>query len=117
MKPAMPADIRAAIATELDAASSAPDAARRWTALDRAHILSQPWAIAHTKVHWRMLTLALRQRDRTEAVGQVVRLVVAAPGSLSGRYPRGNTGRARVGLTQPMAVPSDLEQLLQTPGT
>lgn len=110
----MPAAIRAAITAELDTASAAPDAEQRWTGLERAHILSQPWAIAHTKVHWRMLTLALRQHDRTEAVGQVVRLVVAAPGSLSGRYPRGNTGRARVGLTEPMAMPSDLEQLLQT---
>lgn len=109
----MPGPIRDAIAAELDAASGAPDAAHRWIALERAHILSQPWAIAHTKVHWRMLALALRQRDRTEAVGQVVRLVVAAPGSLSGRYPTGNTGRARVGLTQPMAMPSDLEQLLR----
>jgi Protein of unknown function (DUF3703) len=116
MKASMPAAIRSAISTELDAASSAPGPAGRWNALERPHILSQPWAIPHTKVHWRMLTLALRQRDRREAVGQVVRLIVATPGSLSGRYPRGNTGRATVGLREPMPMPSDLEQLLQSHG-
>lgn len=113
----MPSTVRAAISAELGAASAAPDSTHRWTALERAHILSQPWPIAHTTVHLRMLTLALRQRDRTEALGQIVRLIVAAPGSLSGRYPRGNTGRARVGLTEPMAIPLDLEQLLQTQAT
>jgi hypothetical protein len=109
----MPAAILDAISAEIDAASSAPDAPDRWIALERAHILSQPWAIAHAKVHWRMLTFALRQRDRTEAIGQVVRLIVAAPGSLSGRYPKGNTGRARVGLRETMAMPNDLAELLQ----
>jgi hypothetical protein len=52
-----------------------------------------------------MLRLAVGQRDRREAVGQVLRLVVAAPGSVSGRYPKGNTGRASVGLREPMPVP------------
>jgi hypothetical protein len=117
MRTPIPSTVRAAISAELDAASAPPDAAHRWTALERAHILSQPWPLPHTSVHWRMLTLALRQRDRAEALGQIVRLVVATPGSVSGRYPRGNTGRARVGLTEPMALPRDLEQLLQTPAT
>lgn len=55
-----------------------------------------------------MLTLALRQRDRREAIGQVVRLIVAAPGSMTGRYPVGNTGRTAAGLMTPMALPDDL---------
>jgi hypothetical protein len=59
-----------------------------------------------------MLTIALRQRDRREAVGQLIRLIVAAPGSISGSYPEGNTGRATVGLTEAMPVPEDLAVVL-----
>lgn len=69
-------------------------------------------AVAHTRNHVAMLALAVAQRDRREALGQVVRIVVAAPGSALGRYPEGNTGRARVGLTRPMPVPDDLADLL-----
>lgn len=81
----------------------------RWYHLERAHIVSQPDPWLHTRSHVAMLTLAVRQRDRREAVGQVIRVVVAAPGSLTGRYPEGNTGRAAAGLTTPMPIPPDLE--------
>ena len=108
----MPGVVRDAINAELSAArtASTPDAG--WRHFERAHILSQPWAIAHVGVHARMLVQAVRQHDRHEAVGQVVRLIVAAPGSLSGRYPVGNTGRSSVGLMTPMPVPADLEAVL-----
>jgi uncharacterized protein DUF3703 len=108
----LPDAVRAAIETELTTARTETDDAARWRALERAHVLSQPWAWRHTTVHWRMLGLALRHRDRREALGQAVRLIVAAPGSLSGRYPEGNTGRADVGLTQPMPIPDDLAAIL-----
>jgi len=111
----MPAAVRQAFAGELAAARAAragDDPAATWRALERAHILSQPWAWPHTVVHWRMLTFAVRQREPGEALGQLVRLIVAAPGSLSGRYPRGNTGRAAMGLTETMPVPDDLAALL-----
>lgn len=108
----MPSTVRQAIDAELAAAKAAEDPAATWRALERAHILSQPWAWPHTAVHGRMLVFAVRQRDAGEVLGQAVRLAVAAPGSLAGRYPRGNTGRARVGLTQPMPVPDDLAALL-----
>jgi Protein of unknown function (DUF3703) len=68
-------------------------------------------------VHWRMLRVAVRQRNRRETLGRVLRLVVAAaPGSVTGRYPLGNTGRASVGLLDPMPVPDDLAQLLNSAG-
>jgi hypothetical protein len=63
-----------------------------------------------------MLVTADTQHDRREALGQAVRLAVAAPGSLSGRYPSGNTGRASVGLREPMPVPDDLAGTLATGG-
>lgn len=111
-RPPMPSPVREAFEQELASATTAGDAATRWSSLERAHILSQPWPWPHVVAHWRMLALALRERDRHEALGQVIRLVVAAPGSASGRYPQGNTGRAGVGLLEPMPVPDDLAALL-----
>ncbi|MET9342161.1 DUF3703 domain-containing protein [Nonomuraea sp. NPDC003804] len=108
----MPAHVRAAYRAEMSAARAAADAATRWRHLERAHILSQPWPWPHTRNHVAMFALAVAQRDRREAFGQVIRIIVAAPGSALGRYPEGNTGRARVGLTQPMPMPADLAELL-----
>ncbi|WP_099040961.1 DUF3703 domain-containing protein [Mycobacterium neglectum] len=93
---------------EMGAAKAAGLSEERWRHLERAHIVSQsdPWL--HTRNHAAMLALALRQHDRREALGQVLRLIVAAPGSLSGRYPHGNTGRVATGLMTPMPMPPDL---------
>ena len=93
---------------EMAAAKTSSSAEQRWLHLERAHILSQPDPWLHTCNHAAMLTLAVRQHDRREALGQVVRLTVAAPGSLSGRYPPGNTGRVSAGLMTPMPIPADL---------
>ena len=84
----------------------------RWERLERAHIVSQPFPILHTRTHLAMLAHALRSRDRREALGQLFRLVVAAPGSVSGRYPLGNTGGANVSAFAPMPIPDDLAPLL-----
>ncbi|MEV0806329.1 DUF3703 domain-containing protein [Micromonospora sp. NPDC050200] len=97
---------------ELTTASHTTDSAEAWRAAERAHILSQPWPWPHTVVHAVMLRRSLRERDVVEAVGQVIRLAVAGPGSATGRYPQGNTGRARVPMTKPMPVPEDLAALL-----
>jgi hypothetical protein len=110
----MPPVVRAAFDAELATARTATEASTAWRAAERAHILSQPWPWPHTVVHAVMLRRALRERDRVEAVGQVVRLAVAGPGSALGRYPTGNTGRARVPLTQPMPIAADLAALLAT---
>lgn len=93
---------------EMAAASRADTAGARWFHLERAHIMSQPAPWLHTRNHIAMLALALREQDRQEALGQMVRIVLAAPGSLSGRYPEGNIGRASVGLMTPKPVPLDL---------
>jgi hypothetical protein len=85
---------------------------RAWALLEEAHILSQPWARPHVRVHLAMLGLAWRTRDRAEIRGQLLRTLVAGPGSLTGRYPEGNTGRATVPATQPMPVPDELQALL-----
>jgi hypothetical protein len=94
-------------------ARAAGDLDEAWRLLERTHILSQPWAWPHVRSHVDMLGLAVHARDRREIVGQIVRTLVAGPGSAVGRYPLGNTGRSNVPATQPMPVPEDLAELLR----
>lgn len=101
---------------EMAAAREGADVDQRWAHLERAHIISQPYAWMHTCNHLAMFKLAVAQRDRREALGQVIRMVVAAPGSLTGRYPDGNTGRVAAGLMTPMAIPGDLSAELAHTG-
>jgi hypothetical protein len=117
--PTLASDVRtrlhAAWAGELDAARAARasgDRSAEWTHLERAHILSQPMAGAHVRTHVAMFTAALRRRDRHELVGQLFRIIVAAPGSMTGKYPVGNTGGANVNAFAPMPIPDDLRTLL-----
>ncbi len=64
-----------------------------------------------------MFAAGVRERDAREVWGQLVRLIVAGPGSIASRhYPMGNTGRARVPATQPMPIPHDLAELLGNAG-
>lgn len=107
--------IRKAYAGELASAASAEGAGRlaaAWRHLERAHILSQAYAWPHTVVHARMLGFGWRRRDVGEIAGQLIRLLVAAPGSLLGRAPRGNTGGANVGILTPMTIPDDLQAVI-----
>jgi Protein of unknown function (DUF3703) len=108
-------EITAAINADRRAARTARDAANldeAWRLLERTHILSQPWAWPHVRSHVDMLRLAVHARDHREVLGQIVRTLVAGPGSAVGRYPLGNTGRSNVPATQPMPVPEDLAELL-----
>jgi hypothetical protein len=95
------------------AARTAGDVATEWHHLERSHILSQPMAAAHVRTHLAMLTYGIRARDRREVMGQMIRLVVAGPGSLSGRYPVGNTGGADIGALAVLPIPDDLRDLLE----
>lgn len=88
-----------------------------WPHLERAHLLSQQWAWPHTRVHISMLRQALRDRDAGEAVGQLIRTMVAGPGSLVGKYPSGNTGRTTMRLTEVAELPADVKAILSPPVT
>jgi Protein of unknown function (DUF3703) len=115
----MPASVADRLGTDMASARTAVregDEGAAWALLEEAHVLSQPWAWPHIKVHAAMLVLGWRTRDRPEVLGQLLRIVVAGPGSLTGRYPEGNTGRASVPATQPMSVPDDLRALLEATG-
>lgn len=89
------------------------DVAAEWRHLERAHILSQPMAGPHVRTHWDMFVYGVRHHDRREILGQLVRIVVAAPGSWTGKYPIGNTGAASVSALEPMAIPDDLRAILE----
>ena len=100
--------------TEARAARQRDDVDEEWRHLERAHVLSQPMAGRHVRTHTAMMRLALRTRRPHEVVGQLFRTAVAAPGTWSGRYPQGNTGRANVSAFAEMDVPADLQGLLET---
>ncbi|MFN2427765.1 MAG: DUF3703 domain-containing protein [Candidatus Binatia bacterium] len=107
--------VREAFEAELAAAQSFEqrgDDAAAWRSLERSHILSQRWTLPHLRSHFAMLGLAWRSGDAREMAGQGLRLLFAAPGSLLGRAPLGNTGRSNVGIFTPMALPPELENLL-----
>ena len=87
--------------------------ATAWRALERAHIVSQPYLGPHLAGHWAMLRFAFSERDAKEVAGQIFRLALAPLGAIFGRIPVGNTGRANVSAFQPMEVPHDLRAKLR----
>jgi hypothetical protein len=94
-------------------ARASRDAVVEWHHLERAHVLSQPLAAAHIRTHLAMLTYGILARDSREVFGQVIRLALAGPGSLSGRYPAGNTGGAAISALTVLPIPDDLSALLR----
>jgi hypothetical protein len=54
----------------------------------------------------------VRTGNRRDVIGRLARMIVAGPGSATGRDPLGNTGRAKVPATEPMPLPDDLTALL-----
>ncbi len=86
------------------------DAAFR--AFERAHVLGQRWVVPHTRSHLGMLRVGWRRRDAREILGQLARIPGGIVGSAIGVIPVGNTGGANVSAFRPMAIPDDLQALL-----
>jgi hypothetical protein len=85
-----------------------------WTALQRAHRLGQRDAIAHTIVHWEMLTLAWRQRDFKEIRGQIMPTLLAFPLTLLfGQLRQLRGGKANPNYADNHSIPEDIRQLLE----
>ena len=93
-------------------AENARDFESAWKHLARAHILSQYFAGPHVWTHILMLRLGLKTHNTSEVLGQIPRLILAAPGSWFKKAPKGNTGLSNVGIFQPLEIPNDLKQLL-----
>ena len=85
-----------------------------WRHLERAHILGQPYPIAHSFVHWKMLEFGIKTKNTKEIIGQIPRLLVGGVKSFVGNIPLGNTGRANVPPLQPIEIPKDLLFIIQT---
>jgi hypothetical protein len=103
------------LAEEYHAADEAERAGRiamAWHHLERGHILAQTRFWPHLQLHREMLHLALRNRDRREVIGQLIRFALAPLGNLTGRLPLGNTGRSNVSAFAPMELPPDLHAIL-----
>lgn len=75
-----------------------------WILLEEAHIFAQPDPSTHFYVHWQMLIVAFKTKDRKELWGQIIRLMLSIPSSVFRSYPIGNTGRSNVGLFSPMKL-------------
>lgn len=80
--------------------------------LERAHVIGQSRTWTHVKVHWLMLSFAIRNLDLREIWGQVIRIVGAATKTPFGIYPKGNTGGSNVWFFKPMPIPEDLKEIL-----
>jgi hypothetical protein len=112
-------EIKQIIAGNLAAAKEArqrADWSECWQLLEDAHVLSQPWVWPHVRVHGYMLVTGWKARDVREVRGQILRLLAGGPASAVGRYPVGNTGRARVSAIQPMPIGPDLAEILAKAG-
>ena len=79
-----------------------------WRHLERAHILGQPYPVAHTAVHWKMLKFGIKIKNGKEIIGQIPRLLAGGVKSFVGKIPVGNTGGANVPPLQPMEIPDEL---------
>ena len=79
--------------------------------LERAHILGQSYIIPHTRSHWWMLKVGLKQRNFREVFGQVTRIIASI---IFSRFwvPLGNTGGANVNPVKPMPIPEDLQKIM-----
>jgi hypothetical protein len=111
----MPAKLRTYYQQELNAYYTCWDkgqVVQAWQHLERAHILGQPYPLAHTAVHWQILLFGFKTRDRKEVIGHLPRLLVGGIKSWAGMIPLGNTGGANVPPLRPMPIPDDMQQII-----
>jgi hypothetical protein len=80
--------------------------------LERAHVLGQSITYEHTRVHFLMLKIGWKRKDRREIFGQIFRILGASTKTPFGIYPTGNTGGANVSPFKAMSVSEDLQLIL-----
>jgi hypothetical protein len=110
----MPPKLKAAFTVEMALAKEARrtgQLGRALAHLERAHILSQRWTLAHVRSHLGMLRIGWMRRDWREIVGQLARIPAALVFSRIW-IPVGNTGGANVSATRSMPIPDDLRAVL-----
>ncbi|MGK0526225.1 MAG: hypothetical protein ACI92N_003893 [Pseudomonadales bacterium] len=111
----MHSELRQFFRSELQSAHEAErvgDLQKAFTHLERAHILSQKYTLAHAATHLHMLKLGWHLRDMHEVRGQLTRTIAALFFSRIW-VPIGNKGRANVSPFASMPLPEDLAQVLK----
>jgi TRAP-type mannitol/chloroaromatic compound transport system permease small subunit len=94
-------------------ANSIKDFDLAWQYLQRIHILSQPYAIEHTKIHFIMFWFAIRNSKWLDIPVQLLYSLFSAKFSILNIFPQGNTGTANDIFKGKMEVPADLQTLIK----
>jgi hypothetical protein len=81
--------------------------------LETAHVLGQRYVVPHVQTHWLMLKIGLRRRSTGEVVGQTIRIVLGALGSVVGVVPAGNTGGTDIGMFKGLPVNAGTRTLVE----
>ncbi|HXV60981.1 MAG TPA: DUF3703 domain-containing protein [Vicinamibacteria bacterium] len=82
--------------------------------LERAHIIGQAFVVPHAISHWLMLTVEVRRRRVTAALGQIVRIVLGMLGSAVGVVPVGNTGGTDISMFKRMPIEPELQNIIDS---
>ncbi len=107
----MRAELKNTFYQELHLAHTSVNTEEKWNHLARAHIIGQFDSYAHLLVHWKMFKLGIKTSNWQEIFGQIPRMILSIPGSLTKKAPLGNTGLSNVGIFTPMEIPEDLKKL------
>ncbi len=84
--------------------------------LERVHIISQPFPIEHTVIHFRMLTFAIKTLRPLEILVQFFYTLFSGKFSMLNIFPPGNTGGASALTKGRMAIPKDIENEMRKAG-
>jgi hypothetical protein len=93
-------------------ASQRGDVGQSWNHLQRIHIVSQYNIYDHVWSHFIMLRYATQIRFVKEMFGQMIRLILAPLGNLTGRIPFGNRGTSDVSPFLRETIPNDLKEFI-----
>ncbi len=88
------------------------DLDRAFAYLERAHVLGQPFVGPHVRAHWLMFRIELRRGRGGAVVGQVLRILLGAIGSVIGVVPVGNTGGTNISMFQRLPVSPELQAII-----
>lgn len=88
------------------------DVGQSWHRLQRIHIVSQHNIYYHVWSHFIMLRYAIQIRSVKEVFGQMIRLMLAPLGNLTGRIPFGNRGTSDVSPFLIETIPNDLKEFI-----
>lgn len=77
---------------------------RAFAHLETAHVLGQHYVMPHIQSHWLMLKIGWRRRSAGEVIGQAVRILLGALGSVVGVVPTGNTGGTNISMFKRLPI-------------